>query len=119
MTKKTSYRRIVTTIGGFAMHRQKGTLNTPQSIIARIIIQHKAGRTIADLAKEYGKTYETVKSMIKRENKKNRRVEAGINLHKQRGRKPAVTLQEYKYENKRLKMENDLLRDFLQVAGKR
>lgn len=31
-----------------------------------------------------------------------------------RGRKPAKTLQEYKYENKRLKMEVKLLRDFLQ-----
>lgn len=32
---------------------------------------------------------------------------------KKRGRKPAKTLQEYKYENKRLQMENELLRDFL------
>ena len=32
---------------------------------------------------------------------------------RQRGRKPAKTLAEYKYENKRLKMENELLRDFL------
>lgn len=31
-----------------------------------------------------------------------------------RGRKPAKTLQEYKYENKRLQMEVKLLRDFLQ-----
>ena len=34
-------------------------------------------------------------------------------IPKQRGRKPAKTLQEYKYENKRLSMENELLRDFL------
>ena len=34
-------------------------------------------------------------------------------LPKTRGRKPAKTLAEYKYENKRLKMENELLRDFL------
>ena len=33
---------------------------------------------------------------------------------KYRGRKPAKTLQDYKYENKRLKMEVELLRDFLQ-----
>ena len=37
-------------------------------------------------------------------------------LPKQRGRKPAKTLAEYKYENKRLKMENELLRDFLQCV---
>ena len=35
-------------------------------------------------------------------------------LPKLRGRKPAKTLQEYKYENRRLKMEVELLRDFLQ-----
>lgn len=39
-------------------------------------------------------------------------------IPKQRGRKPAKTLQEYKYENKRLKMENELLRDFLSLTGK-
>ena len=39
-------------------------------------------------------------------------------IPKQRCRKPAKTLQEYKYENKRLKMENELLRDFLSLIGK-
>jgi len=37
-------------------------------------------------------------------------------IAKTRGRKPAKTLQEYKYENKRLKMENELLRDFLSLT---
>ena len=37
-----------------------------------------------------------------------------LSIPKQRGRKPAKTLSEYKYENKRLQMENELLRDFLQ-----
>ena len=40
-------------------------------------------------------------------------------IPKQRGRKPARTLQEYKYENKRLKMENELLRDFLSLVGRK
>ena len=38
---------------------------------------------------------------------------------KQRSRKPAKTLQEYKYENKRLKMENELLRDFLLLTERK
>ena len=33
-----------------------------------------------------------------------------------RSRKPAKTWQECKYENKRLKMENELLRDFLSLT---
>ena len=40
-------------------------------------------------------------------------------IPKQRGRKPAKTLQEYKYENKRLKMENELLRDFLSLTERK
>ena len=40
-------------------------------------------------------------------------------LPKTRGRKPAKTLEEYKYENKRLKMENELLRDFLRSTGRK
>ena len=45
--------------------------------------------------------------------KRQRRKEAK-GLPKFRGCKPAKTLQEYKNENKRLKMEVELLRDFLQ-----
>lgn len=37
-------------------------------------------------------------------------------IPKSRGRKPAKTLAEYKYENKRLRMENELLQDFLRFT---
>ena len=40
-------------------------------------------------------------------------------LPKTRGRKPAKTLAEYKVENKRLRMENELLRDFLRSTGRK
>ena len=50
-----------------------------------------------------------VHNLLKRQRRK-----AARGLPKLRGHKPAKTLQEYKYENKRLKMENELLRDFLQ-----
>ena len=49
-----------------------------------------------------------IHNLLKRERKKNVQ-----GMPKQRGRKPARTLQEYKYENKRLKMENELLRDLV------
>ena len=42
-----------------------------------------------------------------------------IELPKTRGRKPAKTLAEYQYENKRLKVENELLRDFLRSIGRK
>lgn len=54
---------------------------------------------------------EVVKGLLKRERRK-----GGQGIPKYRGRKPAKTLHEYKYENKRLKMENELLRDFLSLT---
>ena len=70
----------------------------------------EAGKTQLEIAEYYGfKNKYVVKGLLKRER---RRKAEGI--PKQRGRKSAKTLAEYKYENKRLKMENELLRDFLQ-----
>ena len=54
-----------------------------------------------------------IHELLKRERKKEQQ-----GVPKQRVRKPAKTLQEYKYENKRLKMEVELLRDFLSLTGK-
>ena len=55
-----------------------------------------------------------VHNLLKRERRKKEQP-----IMRQRGRKPAVTIQEYKYENKRLSMENELLRDFLLAVGRR
>jgi hypothetical protein len=55
-----------------------------------------------------------VHNLLKRERKKELK-----GIRKQRGRKPAKTLQEYKYENKRLKMEVELLWDFLLLTGRK
>ena len=66
------------------------------------------GKTQREIAEYYGfKDKQVVKRLLERARKKERTVP------KVRGRKPAKTLQEYKYENKRLKMEVELLRDFL------
>ena len=56
-----------------------------------------------------------IHNLLKRERKK----ETNLHVPKQRGRKPAKTLQEYKYENKRLKMEVELLRDFLSLTERK
>jgi len=83
----------------------------------RIIELRQTGRTRQEIADELGFTKDQIKGWIKRHNK--HIAETGSCLPKQRGRKPAITLNEYKYENKRLKMENELLRDFLHLAGRR
>ena len=55
-----------------------------------------------------------IHNLLKRERRKAMQV-----TPKQRGRKPARTLQEYNDENKRLKMENEQLRDFITLKGRK
>ena len=81
-----------------------------QMLLPEIEAMIGEGKTQREVAEHFGfKDKYVVKELLKRER---RRKAEGI--PKQRGRKPAKTLAEYKYENKRLKMENELLRDFLQ-----
>ena len=69
------------------------------------------GMTQKEIAEHFGfQDKYVVKRALKRARKK------AITIPKARGRKPAKTLQEYKYENRRLKMENELLRDFLSLT---
>lgn len=81
-------------------------------IVQRMIAEGKSQREIAE---ELGlKDKFVVKRLLERERKKEL-----PGVLKRRGRKPAKTLAEYKYENKRLKMENELLRDFLQSTERK
>ena len=82
----------------------KGLLPTIQTMVAE-------GMSQREIAEHFGfKDKFVVKDALKRARRKS------ITIPKTRGRKPAKTLQEYKYENKRLKMENELLRDFLSLT---
>jgi hypothetical protein len=96
------------------MRRKKGKRNTPQAIMTEIVKRHEAGESAPALSKEYEMPLQTVKNIIYRERRKQKELILIGRLPRDRGRKPAVTLAEYKYENARLKMENQLLRDFLQ-----
>ena len=82
----------------------KELLPTIQTMVAE-------GMTQREIAERFGfKDKFVVKQALNRARRK------VITIPKARGRKPAKTLQEYKYENKRLKMENELLRDFLSLT---
>ena len=85
-----------------------------QVLLPEIERMVEEGRSQREIAEHYGfKDKYVVKGLLKRERRKKERIP------KTRGRKPAKTLAEYKYENKRLKMENELLRDFLQCTGRK
>jgi len=87
-----------------------------KALEGRIIELRNAGKTRQEIADELGLRKEQIKEWVKRHNK--HMADDALGVPKQRGRKPAVTLAEYKYECKRLKMENELLRDFLRLAGR-
>ena len=79
-----------------------------KELLPGILKMVEQGKTQREIAEHYGlKDKMVVKRLLERERRKERK------QRKSRGRKPAKTLQEYKYENKRLKMEVELLRDFL------
>ena len=83
-----------------------------QGLLPEIQKMVESGKTQREIAEHYGfKSKEVVKELLKRERRKQI-----TGIPKQRSRKPAKTLAEYKYENKRLQMENALLRDFLQFT---
>ena len=96
--------------GGVIMGKREYT--HVQELLPSIKAMVEEGRTQREIAEHFGfRSKFVVKELLKRERKKQIQ-----GIPKQRYRKPAKTLQEYKYENKRLKMENELLRDFLQCT---
>jgi hypothetical protein len=85
-----------------------------QELLPEVKRYKEEGYTYNQIAEKLGfNDGEVARNLLRREGRKE---VSGI--PKQRGRKPAKTLQEYKYENKRLKMEVELLRDFLSLIGK-
>ena len=83
----------------------------------------KEGYTQREVAESFGLSdKEVVKNLLRRDRERKARIAAGIQLRPQgRPRKDAVPrdiVAEQAYEIRRLKMENDLLRDFLSLTGK-
>ena len=89
-----------------------------QAMEAEIIAMRQAGKTRQEIADCLGLEKTQIKNWVNRYNREQASLAAGT-PPKRRGRKPAKTLAEYKYENQRLKMENKLLRDFLQSTGRK
>ena len=87
------------------MSGKKGMKKYPQGIRETVVSRIRAGESQNAMSREYGISRWAIQSWLKESI-----------IPKQRGRKPAKTLAEYKYENKRPKMENESLRDFLQCV---
>ena len=95
-----------------------------QALLPEIRAMVAAGKTQREIAEHLGLANKyVVKSLLKRERRKEENIIAGVTPRpKGRPRKDAVPrdlVAEQAYELNRLKMENQLLRDFLQLTGRK
>ncbi len=90
------------------MSGKRGMKKYPVGIREEVVARIRTGESQCALNREYGISRWAIQCWLKEPV-----------LPKMRGRKPAKTLAEYKYENKRLKVENELLRDFLRSIGRK
>ena len=90
------------------MSGKKGMKKYPLGIREDVVSRIRAGESQRELSREYEISRRAIQCWLKE-----------AVLPKTQGRKPAKTLAEYKYENKRLKMENEQLRDFLHSTGRK
>ena len=95
-----------------------------QVLLPEIKAMIAEGKTQREVAEYYGfQDKQVVKRLLKRERRKERKLEAGI-LPRPKGRPrkgvtPRDIVSEQAYEIQRLRMENKLLRDFLCFTGRR
>ena len=95
-----------------------------QMLLPEIEAMIGGGKTQREVAEHFGfKDKYVVKELLKRQRAKQRKLEAGI-VPRPKGRPrkdaaPRDVVREQAYEIERLRMENKLLRDFLQSAGRR
>ena len=100
----------------------KGNYTHIKFLETEILSRKESGKTKREIAEHYGLKTEQVKELLKRYRRRNRKIAAGI-VPRPKGRPrkdatPRDIIAEQRYEIQRLKMENDLLRDFLSLTGK-
>lgn len=128
MTKKTSY-GIIETIGGFVIARSYTHI---QQYEKEILELKEQGLTHKEIGEQLGFTQKQVKKFIERYHRKERKIAVG-ELIKRKGRPPKDNkftetdkVSELKYiiarkdaKIKALEMENELMRDFLSLTGRK
>lgn len=95
-----------------------------QALLPEIKDMLAEGKSQREVAEYYGfPDKQVVKELLKRERRKERKLEAGI-IPRPKGRPrkdtaPRDIVAEQAYEIRRLRMENQLLRDFLHCTGRK
>ena len=104
------------------MSRQKYTY--VQVLLPEIRAMEAAGKTKREIAEHFGlRDKYVVKQLLTRERRKEKKIIEGI-IPRPKGRprknaQPIDIVSQQAYEIDRLKMENKLLRDFLQLIGRK
>ena len=97
------------------MGMKKGQKQYGRMFTERIFALKAEGLTHRQIAVELGIEYVVIKKAVERENKRQRKANAGEIPKFRRGRprvKPMTTLEELQKRNKELEMENELLKKF-------
>lgn len=103
---------------------EKRNYTRVQALLPEIRTMLAEGKTQREVAEHYGfKDKYVVKKLLTRERRKERKLEAGI-VPRPKGRPrketvPRDIVAEQAYEIQRLRMENQLLRDFLRCTGRK
>ena len=104
------------------MSREKYT--HVQVLLPEIRAMEAAGKTKREIAEHFGlRDKYVVKQLLARERRKEEKIAAGI-MPRPKGRRrkddaPRDVVADQAYEINRLKMENQLLRDFLRLTGRK
>ena len=97
------------------MSGKKGMKKYPAGKREVIVKELKEGRSQRELSREYGVSRYAIQSWCGLRPEANLRQAAPL----PKGRpKKSKTIEDYEKENRRLKMENELMRDFLSLDGK-
>lgn len=88
---------------------------------AEIFRMREAGKSNREIRKHFGLSEKQLKNLITSHNRRKDKIEAGITPRSKGrpGKNNPITEKERDFEIKRLKMENELLRDFLRLAGRK
>lgn len=89
----------------------------------QILSMREEGKTQREIAESLGLEKEQIKKWFRRYREKRAKIEAGVSIRSKgqhrKNSEPEDIIAEQAYEIKRLKMENELLRDFLQSVGRK
>ncbi|MDL2287267.1 hypothetical protein LJB90_01720 [Eubacteriales bacterium OttesenSCG-928-G02] len=98
------------------MAGKKGMKNYPEAVKEELRKAYKEGQSVNELSKKYGISRYAIQSWCGLRPETKIRQIAPL----PKGRTKIIkTIDDYKKENKRLKMENELMRDFLSLAERK